>query len=216
MYSVEHALQSVHTTPLWRVSEVRDPYSILIAGVGGQGNLVCGRIIAEATVLQGLRPVVGDTFGASRRGGSVMTHIRIGKQDWGPLIPKGEIDILLGFEPVEALRAATRYAGERTVTIVSMMPVPPPNVTSGDLSYPSIGDIKQELESICQKVYILDTEPVLERLGSTRVLNSYMIGALSAIEKGPIDSDNLQQAVSDILDSERDIDAFNEGVKSLH
>ena len=195
---------------------MRDPYSILIAGIGGQGNLVCGRIIAEATLLQGLRPVVGDTFGASRRGGSVMTHIRIGKQDWGPLIPKGETDVLLGFEPVEALRAATRYAGEGTVAIVSMMPVPPSNVTSGDLSYPSIVNIKQELESICQKVYMLDTEPVLERLGSTRVLNSYMIGALSAIEKGPIDSDNLQQAISDTLDSERDIAAFNEGVKSLH
>ena len=195
---------------------MRDPYSILIAGVGGQGNLVCGRIIAEATLLQGLRPVVGDTFGASRRGGSVMTHIRIGKQDWGPLIPKGETDVLLGFEPVEALRAAMRYAGEGTVAIVSMMPVPPSNVTSGDLSYPSIVNIKQELESICQKVYMLDTEPVLERLGSTRVLNSYMIGALSAIEKGPIDSDNLQQAISDTLDSERDIAAFNEGVKSLH
>ena len=119
---------------------MRDPFSILVSGVGGQGNLVCGRIIAEATVMQGLRPVVGDTFGASRRGGSVMTHIRIGKRDWAPLIPKGEADVLLGFEPVEALRAAIRYAGERTIALVSMMPVPPSNVTSGNLSYPAVDD----------------------------------------------------------------------------
>jgi indolepyruvate ferredoxin oxidoreductase beta subunit len=198
------------------VSEVRDPYSILVAGVGGQGNLVCGRIIAEATVIQGLRPVVGDTFGASRRGGSVVTHIRIGKQDWGPLIPKGEVDVLLGFEPVEALRAATRYAGERTIAIVSRMPVPPSNVTSGNLSYPKIEDVKKELESICQRVHMLDTEPVLERLGSRRVLNSYMIGALSAVEKIPLDSKKLQQAISTILDSERDLAAFSEGAKTLH
>lgn len=195
---------------------MRNPYSILVAGVGGQGNLVCGRIIAEATMRQGLRPVVGDTFGASRRGGSVVTHIRIGKQDWGPLIPKGEVDVLLGFEPVEALRAATRYAGDRTVSIVSMMSVPPSNVTSGDLSYPEIDDIKKEMESICKKVYMLDTEPVLKRLGSTRVLNSYMIGALSSIEDGPIGSKNLQQALSSILDSEKDLVAFNEGAKALH
>lgn len=195
---------------------MRDPYSILVAGVGGQGNLVCGRIIAEATMKQGLRPVVGDTFGASRRGGSVATHIRIGEQDWGPLIPKGEVDVLLGFEPVEALRAATRYAGDRTIAIISMMPVPPSNVTSGDLSYPEIDDIRRELESFCKKVYMLDTEPVLKRLGSTRVLNSYMIGALSSIEDGPLDSKNLQQALSNILDSERDLTAFSEGVKALH
>jgi indolepyruvate ferredoxin oxidoreductase beta subunit len=201
--------------PLWRVREVRDPYSILVAGVGGQGNLVCGRIIAEATMRQGLRPVVGDTFGASRRGGSVVTHIRIGKQDWGPLVPKGEVDVLLGFEPVEALRAATRYAGDRTISIVSVMPVPPSNVTSGDLSYPEIDDIKRELESICRKVYMLDTESVFERLGSTRVLNSFMIGALSTIEEGPLDSKNLQQAISSILDSEKDLVAFSEGAKAL-
>ena len=191
-----------------------DPYSILVAGVGGQGNLVCGRIIADATILQGLRPVVGDTFGASRRGGSVMTHIRIGKQDWGPLIPRGETDVLLGFEPVEALRAAIRYASEKTIAIVSTMPVPPSNVTSGNLTYPDIDDIRKELELFCGKVHMLDTEPILERLGSTRVLNSFMIGALSGIDT-PLDSKNLQQALSSILDSERDLTAFNEGSKAL-
>ncbi len=194
---------------------MRDPYSIMVAGVGGQGNLVCGRIIAEATVMQGLRPVVGDTFGASRRGGSVVTHIRIGKQDWGPLIPKGEVDVLLGFEPVEALRAAVRYAGKRTIAIVSEMPVLPSNVTSGDLSYPKISGIKKELESICKQLYTLDTEPVLMKLGSTRVLNSYMIGALSALEGGPLDSRNLRKALSNILDSERDSDAFSAGAEAL-
>ena len=193
---------------------MRDPYSILVAGVGGQGNLVCGRIIAEATLLQGLQPVVGDTFGASRRGGSVMTHIRIGKRDWGPLIPRGEADVLLGFEPVEALRAAIKYAGERTIVIVSTMTIPPSNVTSGNLTYPDVDDIKRELESFCGKVHMLDTEPILDRLGSTRVLNSFMIGALSKVES-PLDPKNLQQALSSILDSERDRTAFNKGTQAL-
>ena len=194
---------------------MRDPYSILVAGVGGQGNLVCGRIIAEATVIQGLRPVVGDTFGASRRGCSVVTHIRIGKQDWGPLIPKGRVDVLLGFEPLEALRAATKYGGENTIAIVNETTVPPSDVSSGDLSYPKIEDIKEELDSICKQVHMLDTGPVLVRLGSTRILNSFMVGALSAIENEPLESKNLQQAISNILDSEKDLTSFNEGVKSL-
>jgi len=194
---------------------VSDPYSVLVAGVGGQGNLVCGRIIAEAAVIQGLRPVVGDTFGASRRGGSVVTHIRIGKEDWGPLIPKGRVQVVLGMEPLEALRAAARYAGEKTYALVSMMPVPPSSVASGGQHYPKIEDIKTDLESICQEVHMLDVEPVLERLGSTRVLNSFMIGAFSALGRGPLGSKNLRLAVSNILDSEKDLVAFDEGVKSL-
>ena len=194
---------------------MRDPFSILVAGVGGQGNLVCGRIIAEAAAMQGLRPVVGDTFGASRRGGSVLTHIRIGKQDWGPLIPKGEVDVLLGFEPLEALSAATKYAGDRTVAVVSMMPVLPSNVTSGTASYPKIDDIERDLESICKQVHFLDTEPVLTRSGSTRVLNSYMIGVLSVLGGIPFDSKKLKKAISKILDSERDLTAFHEGTLAL-
>ena len=215
MYNVEHALQFVRTKQSWRVSDVRDPFSILVAGVGGQGNLVSGRIIAEATVMQGLRPVVGDTFGASRRGGSVLTHIRIGKQDWGPLIPKGEVDVLLGFEPVEALRAATKYAGHSTVAVVSMMPVSPNSVTSGDQTYPKIDDIKNTLESICKQVHLLDTKPILNRSGSPRVLNSYMIGALSSLEGGPLNPENLRKSISKILDSEKDLAAFDEGTQAL-
>jgi len=194
---------------------VREPYSILVAGVGGQGNLVCGRIISEATMKQGLRPIVGDTFGASRRGGSVVTHIRIGTRDWGPLIPRGKANIILGLEPVEALRTALRFAGKDTIAIVSMMPVPPSNVTSGNVRYPDLADIKKALESICQQVYMLDTEPVMKKLGSTRVLNSYMIGAFSALDDMPLDSKYLRQAILDLLESEMDLTAFNEGTQSL-
>jgi indolepyruvate ferredoxin oxidoreductase beta subunit len=131
------------------------------------------------------------------------------------LIPKGEVDVLLGFEPLEALRAATKYAGDRTVAVVSVMPVLPSNVTSGDAVYPKIDDIERDLESICKQVHLLDTEPVLTRSGSTRVLNSYMIGVLSVLEDIPVNSKNLKQAISKILDSEKDLNVFDEGPKAL-
>jgi indolepyruvate ferredoxin oxidoreductase beta subunit len=190
-----------------------NPFSIMVAGVGGQGNLVCGRIIAEATALQGLRPVVGDTFGASRRGGSVLTHIRIGDRDWGPLIPEGEVDILLGLEPVEALRAATKYAGQRTVALVSTLPVPPSSVTSGALAYPAIADIKKALDSLCKEAHMLDPAPVIDRLKSSRVLNTYMIGVLSTLQALPVEPENLKKAISVLLDSDRDLEAFDIGAK---
>jgi indolepyruvate ferredoxin oxidoreductase beta subunit len=193
---------------------VKEPYSILVAGVGGQGNLVYGRIVAEASVYQGLRPVVGDTFGASRRGGSVLTHIRIGKQDWGPLIPEGEVDILIGFEPLEALRAAIKYAGARTVALVSAIPVPPSNVTSGSRTYPKIDDIRNALDTLCKKAHFMDPEPVMNQAKSTRVLNTYMMGVLSTVENLPIEQDNLRKAISKILDSSKDLEAFDQGVSA--
>jgi indolepyruvate ferredoxin oxidoreductase beta subunit len=194
---------------------MRDPFSVLVAGVGGQGNLVCGRIIAEASVVQGLKPVVGDTFGASRRGGSVLTHIRIGKQDWSPLIPRGEVDILLGLEPLETLRAALKYAGERTVVLMSKMVVEPSSVTSGNLMYPKIEDVMNALNSLCKQVHFVDPEPVMDRSGSKKVLNTYMIGVLSTVENLPIEPGNLRNAISKVLDSQLDLEAFDAGTHSL-
>jgi Pyruvate/2-oxoacid:ferredoxin oxidoreductase gamma subunit len=98
---------------------------------------------------------------------------------------------------------------------VSKMTVPPSNVTSGDLRYPAINDIIKGLESVCKSVHMLDTEQVLENMGSTRVLNSYMIGALSSIEDFPLDSKNLRKAISIVLKSETDLAAFREGARAL-
>jgi indolepyruvate ferredoxin oxidoreductase beta subunit len=144
---------------------VREPFNILVAGVGGQGNLVCGRVLAEAAVRQGLRPVVGDTFGASRRGGSVLTHLRLGTRDWAPLIPQGEVDILLGLEPMEALRAGIEYAGKRTVALVSLTKIPTANVSSGEKEYPPLEKIAASLTEHCKQVNMLDAESALLRAG---------------------------------------------------
>jgi indolepyruvate ferredoxin oxidoreductase beta subunit len=131
------------------------------------------------------------------------------------LVPEGEVDVLIGFEPVEALRAATKYAGERTVAIVSTLPVPPSSVTSGALEYPAIDDIKSALDSLCKHLYLLDPSPVMDQLKSTRVLNTYMIGVLSTLKGIPIEPENLEKAISSILESGVDLDAFKEGTKAL-
>ena len=88
-------------------------------------------------------------------------------------------------------------------------------MTSGNLSYPRVEDILKELDGICGKVHLLDAEPVLEKLGSTRVLNSFMLGALSVIEDSPLDAENLEKALSSILESEKDMTAFHEGVRAM-
>ncbi len=185
-----------------------------MAGVGGQGNLVCGRVLAEASVQSGLRPVVGDTFGASRRGGSVLTHLRIGKTDWAPLIPKGEVDILLGLEPLEALRAALEFAGDRTVAITSQTKIPTVDVNNEEREYPSLDKITELLNKLCKQVIVLDAEETLTKIGSMRMLNSYILGAMGALTQNPLPQQIIRKSLQSIFDSSSEnIVAFDEGAK---
>ncbi len=193
---------------------MRDPFNILVAGVGGQGNLVCGRVLADASAQSGLRPVVGDTFGASRRGGSVLTHLRIGKTDWAPLIPKGEADILLGLEPLEALRAALEFAGDRTVAIISQAKIPTVAVNNEKNEYPSLEKIIDSLNSICKQVIILDAEETLTGIGSMKMLNSYILGAMGALTQSPLSLKTIRESLQSIFgSSSANIIAFDEGAK---
>ena len=196
---------------------MRDPFNILVAGVGGQGNLVCGRVLAEASVRSGLRPVVGDTFGASRRGGSVLTHLRIGKTDWAPLIPKGEVDILLGLEPLEALRAAVEFAGDRTVAIISQTKIPTVDVNTEKNEYPSLQKIIDSLNRLCKQVIVLDAEETLTRIGSMKMLNSYILGAMGVLAQSPLPLKIIQESLQSIFGlSSANIVAFDEGSKIVH
>ncbi|MCK5390668.1 MAG: 2-oxoacid:acceptor oxidoreductase family protein [Candidatus Thorarchaeota archaeon] len=193
---------------------MRNPFNILVAGVGGQGNLVCGRVLAEASVQSGLRPVVGDTFGASRRGGSVLTHLRIGKTDWAPLIPKGEVDILLGLEPLEALRAALEFAGDRTVAIISQTKIPTVDANNEEREYPSIDKITELLNKLCKQVIVLDAQETLTNIGSMRMLNSYILGAMGALTQNPLPQHIIRKSLQSIFgSSSENIVAFDEGAK---
>jgi len=196
---------------------MRDPFNILVAGVGGQGNLVCGRVLAEASVKSALKPVVGDTFGASRRGGSVLTHLRIGKTDWAPLIPKGEVDILLGLEPLEALRAALEFAGDRTVAIISQTKIPIVDVNNEKYEYPALEKIIDSLNKLCKQVIVLDAEETLTRIGSMKMLNSYILGAMGAVTQSPLSLKIIRDSLQSIFgSSSANIVAFDEGAKSVH
>ena len=193
---------------------MRDPFNIIVAGVGGQGNLVCGRVLAEASVLSGLRPVVGDTFGASRRGGSVLTHLRIGKTDWAPVIPKGEVDILLGLEPLEALRAASRFAGDRTIAIVSQAKIPTVASNNETIEYPSLERIFESLNKLCKQVIVLDAAETLTQIGSMKLLNSFILGTMGAMTQSPLSLDVIRESLVCLFGPRSpNIAAFDEGAK---
>lgn len=189
--------------------------NILIAGVGGQGNLVCGKALAEASIKDGYRPVVGQIFGASRRGGTVQTHVRIGNNNLGPLIPRGDVDVILGLEPMESLRAAIEYAGPETIALVSETPVQTVDSLAGRKSYPELDELRASLSALARKVYSVNPRETLESLGTYRVQNSYMLGALCGIQAAILSEESIKNGLLAIVGrSQTNTKAFEEGLKA--
>jgi len=170
-------------------------YNILIAGVGGQGNLLLGRVLADAAADDGYRPVIGETFGASRRGGTVYTHLRIAKSDLGPLIPRGRLDLLVGLEPLEALRASVKFAGLNTTAIVAIEPVQSTISQSGEVDYPDVKTIIDHLRKLCGRVEPINTKEILQTIGTYRVLNTLILGIISEMEITPLRRETIQSSL---------------------
>jgi indolepyruvate ferredoxin oxidoreductase, beta subunit len=134
----------------------KEPLNIIICGVGGQGNILASQVLATAGIKQGLKVSIGETYGASQRGGSVMSHIRFAQSFHpGPLIPKGEADLIVGFEPLETLRVLIDYGKDDTKVISNSRPNYPLSVLSGEAKYPDLAIVFDEIKKLAQKAVIL-------------------------------------------------------------
>ena len=155
-------------------------YNILISSVGGQGGVTLARIISEAAMSQGLKVRVGETLGMAQRGGSVQSHVRLGENVYGPLIPRGRSDVLLSLEPAEALRVA-KYIGRETTVIVNTLPMLPISVMLKEATYPRIEEIVQMLMKIGGKIYALDATELAKEAGAPESLNIVILGSFMAL-----------------------------------
>lgn len=193
----------------------KDPYNVVVSGVGGQGNVVGTQLMGMVLTNQGFKVTIGETYGASQRGGSVMSHMRISqKMQYGPLIPPGHADLVIALEPSEAARVLGRYGNRKTVAVVNTRPVYPVDVTSGSASYPDLDKLCEKIVSLCKEAYFLSaTEKALE-LGNPILANLVMIGAVAAADLLPITEPLLAQAVSDCISPQKvdvNIRAFSIG-----
>ena len=138
--------------------------NVVICGIGGQGNILASGLMGSALVEKGYKVSVGETYGASQRGGSVMSHLRVSdERERGVLIPHGQADIVVAFEPVEALRILRVYGNKNTKVIYDTRPAYPLGVLIGEDEYPSLEDIAAEIESSCSDSYPL---PATDRVFS--------------------------------------------------
>jgi len=169
-------------------SLIKDPLNIIICGVGGQGNILASELLASALVEKGYYTTVGETYGASQRGGSVMSHVRVSiSHQFGPLIPCKEADIIVGFEPIEVLRVTRDYGNINTKVIFDPRPNYPLGVLIGEAVYPEIAAIEKELQALCGSVQIVDATQIAIGAGNPQAANITIMGALTALAEVPLD-----------------------------
>jgi indolepyruvate ferredoxin oxidoreductase beta subunit len=130
------------------------PLRFVFCGVGGQGSLFGSLMLGDAAVAAGLEVVMSEIHGMSQRGGSVVSTVIVGAAH-GPLVADGEADVLVAFEPVEALRAA-RFCSARTTAVVALRPWVPPSVAFGAAKYPPVADVLGAMRKLCGRVFEVD------------------------------------------------------------
>ncbi|MBQ3151409.1 MAG: indolepyruvate oxidoreductase subunit beta [Clostridia bacterium] len=150
--------------------------SIMIVGVGGQGTLLASRILGEALVCEGFDVKVSEVHGMSQRGGSVVTYVKYGDKVASPIIEKGEADLLLSFEQLEAARWLPFLKTDGKV-IVNTQTIDPMPVITGVASYPE--EIIENLCSAGADVTAFDALSVAVEAGSPKAVNVVLIGTLA-------------------------------------
>ncbi len=145
---------------------------ILICGVGGQGTVLASKLIAAAAMEEGNTVHSAETIGMAQRGGSVTSHVRIGEA-YSPLIPKGKCDMILAFEPAEAVRNLP-YLKKDGLVIVSSVPVKPTTESLHETGYDGTEMIAY-LREKCN-VIVVDSEALCARYGSNKYLNVILLG----------------------------------------
>ena len=153
--------------------------NVLMAGVGGYGVIMASDGMAEIGMNNGYDVKKSDTLGMAQRGGSVVSHVRWGRQVFSPMIKKGGVDFLLGFEQLEAARWAP-FIKPGGVVIVADVIVIPISAVDGKIPYPSWDDIRGILSQYTDKIYLISATRIAQEVGNPRAVNMAMLGFLSA------------------------------------
>jgi len=193
------------------------PINIIVAGVGGQGNVLSSQIIAWAAIRRGYHATVGETFGASQRGGGVMSHIRIGEEKLGPLVPYRKAHILLGFEPVETLRVGSQYLNPGSSVVMNVRPIYPAEVLSGLLEYPDVAMVVDMVRKMCRNLWSFNAVELALEAGNPAVMNVVMLGALAGTRLTPLKTEDYRQAIVERVKRLKDVNlrAFELGLAAV-
>jgi indolepyruvate ferredoxin oxidoreductase beta subunit len=189
--------------------------NIFLSGVGGQGTILASNILAEVFLKAGHDVKKAEVHGMAQRGGDVTTHFRFGKKVYSPLIKYGDVDFLLSFELLEALRYINWMKPDGKI-IINRQEILPPAVSLGTAKYPD--DVEKVFKKYFKEnVHVIDGQEMARNLGNTQAANVVLVGAFSNFFP-EIKEEQFIDAIKTLLAPklhELNVKAFYEGRKIL-
>ncbi|MBQ9065477.1 MAG: indolepyruvate oxidoreductase subunit beta [Blautia sp.] len=161
---------------------------IMICGVGGQGTVLASKIIAASAMEEGNTVHSAETIGMAQRGGSVTSHVRIGDRAYSPLIPSGSADLILAFEPAEAVRNL-KYLKKGGMAVVNRIPTKPVTESLHPSGYNGT-EMIEYLQGKCDCIFV-DADEVCASFGSTKFFNIIILGIAAGSGRLGIDKDTI-------------------------
>jgi indolepyruvate ferredoxin oxidoreductase beta subunit len=175
--------------------------NIIIAGVGGQGTVLASKLLAQAALLEGYPVRTAETIGMAQRGGSVLGHVRIG-ETLSPLVPQKTADLLIGFEPGEAVRALGYLKRGGTVVTATQV-LEPPSAALSNASYDGSAELAylraEQANGRLGALVAVDGTALCAELGSTRVLNVILLGAALSTGDIGLTASTLEAAIEALV-----------------
>ncbi|UCF72661.1 MAG: indolepyruvate oxidoreductase subunit beta [Deltaproteobacteria bacterium] len=193
----------------------KEPFNLIISGVGGQGNVLLSAFVGAALLNEGFMVSVADTFGVSQRGGSVTSHIKISKKTlYSSVTLDGKADVILGMEPVETLRALGEFGNPHVVVIVNPRPIYP----SGGATYPDLDKVKRAITKLSSKTKFVNATEEALKMGNPIYTNIILLGSLVGANVLPITKETMMPILKERFPGkllEENIKAFGKGMELI-
>lgn len=187
-----------------------DIKNILMVGVGGQGIILASKVLAKGLIDAGYDVKMSEVHGMAQRGGSVTTQVRYGEKVYSPIIGKGQADIIVAFEKMEAMRWI-EYLKPNGKLVVNDYAIPSAPILTGQMEYPKgiIDELKAKVQTI-----VLEAANEAIKLGNIKAQNILMLGSL--VKALNINEVNWEDVIKDQVNEkfvELNINAFNRGME---
>ncbi len=168
---------------------------LIFTGVGGQGVVVLSDIFCEAALVDGFDVAKAEIHGMAQRGGSISAHVRVGDKVLSPLIERATGDVVVGFEVLETARALPMLKPKGTV-VVNTKYIPPGSLLPTPPKPMKIEELMDLIRQKALRVYEVDGAGIAAKLGNLLVVNTVLLGAVSALPAMPIKEESFKQAIA--------------------
>jgi len=202
---------------------MKDEFSVLICGVGGQGLVLVSNVIGNACAASDLRVITGEQHGLSQRSGAVSIHLRIGSDVRSPLIPVGMGDAIVSLEALETLRYIEYLKDGGLVLMNSRVAFPITDtvelVKKKSAKYFGREDVENKLRQVTANILSVDALELARQAGNPLTENTVLLGAMSVFESFPVPTEALRESIAKTVPQkakDANLRAFELGAKASH